>query len=268
MEINIDREMNSCIQMFPRLVNLSLPKCASTSLAKVFCCWNTVHEGLHMQSVNQIIDFYESKTTVDTLREFLLRRQLILNTRIDSSTFLHFVSEQLADLLPSKTSFIQILRDPYSWTISYLGMLYEFGSIVTIHKSSKLSLWSSRYGQFQVPEMTPQRIYREIEDEEYMTYIIDGLSAFWLQSTMHVQNTIEPGRLIVFRLSEIDTYLPHLAFLAGIDSEIPLKAPVENTSQTRAAALDRISHHMSRSIEASRMFEKASSLFERTKSTY
>ena len=259
--------MNSYFQMFPRLVNLSLPKCASSSLAKVFCCWNSVHEGIHMQSVNHIIDFYESKISANTLRAFLLRRQLILRTRIDSSTFLHLVSEQLADLWPSQTSFFQILRDPYSWTISYLGMLYEFGSVLSTRKSSELSLWSSRYGQFQVPEMDPQRIYKQIDDEKYMTYIIDGLSTFWIESTMHVQNTIKPGRITVFRLSEIDTYLPHLALLAGIPSDISLKLSVENASQTRTSALDRISSHMSRSIGASIMFDKAFSLFEKTKST-
>ena len=69
----------------------------------------------------------------------------------------------------------------------------------------------------------PQRIYKQIDDEKYMTYIIDGLFKFWIDSTMHVQNTIKPGRITVFRLSEIDTYLPHLALLAGIPSDISLK---------------------------------------------
>ena len=62
--------------------------------------------------------------------------------------------------------------------------------------------------------------------------------------------------------------LTHLVHLAGIPSENSLKLSVENASQTRTAALDRISNHMSRSIGASAMFDKAFSLFEKIKSTY
>lgn len=256
------------MHVFPRLVNLSLPKTASTSIAELFSSYNAVHEGFHKQSVNYIIDYYEKKLTCKQLNFFILRRQKLLQIRIDSSTFLHLIAKELEDLWPSQTSFFQIIREPCSWILSYLSMLYEYGSEYSSCSDSDESKWSYRYGQFQVPGMDPVHLFRKIDNDEYIFYLIEGLACYWIRYTLHVQKSIHPNRLHVYFLSDINDHWSRLAQAAGLPNDLRLVPRKENISRARPSAKKKLRNHFLNTLDRSVQLEKASTLFKSLRNSY
>lgn len=109
----------------PILINLSLPKCGSSSINDYCQNLNSVHEAWHSGVTETYLKVLNNNYPKETFLKYLLFRQIFLELDIDSSTFHHFYAEDIINLFPD-SSYIYIYRDPLSWILSMLNMWAYF----------------------------------------------------------------------------------------------------------------------------------------------
>ena len=112
----------------PLLINLSLPKCGSSSINEYCKNMNSKHEAWHSGVTEIIIKVLNNKYPKNSYLKYLEFRQIFLELEIDSSTFHHFYAEDIINLFPSST-YIYIYREPYKWILSMLNMWAFFNDV-------------------------------------------------------------------------------------------------------------------------------------------
>ena len=178
---------------YPQLINLSLPKTSSSSLAD-YCnqfCFAT-HEAWHTEITKAIVKYYIGKYPNDSLRNFYLFRNIFFQHDVDSATFNHFFMNDLYDLFPS-SAFICIFRDVCSWVASMLNMWSSFNSVhqarlaqndQSISKNSReWANWINQYSTLYSPHLSiyfPRRSNFDL-NSNYLKRLSIELLEFWIQ---------------------------------------------------------------------------------------
>ena len=195
---------------WPAVVNLSLPRNGTRSIAEWFRDQGAVHEGHHLTALEQILRFRAGTCSEAQLRAFFHQRQKNLDIGIDSASFMHFVADHLGDWWP-KTRFIHVIREPKSWIRSYLLLLYQSGKELMAARQRGLSPWkwmslralSRRYGQLQSNGLDPVLLYEAHADGEYLQHQIGGLARHWLRTTRHILDAVPEERVFRVRLEHL-----------------------------------------------------------------
>ena len=102
---------------------LSLPKCATSTLADFFKSQGTIHEKYN-SSFFSALKISETDSNPKLLQSYLKKRFSNQNCFFDTSGYLHSVQKELFILFPNHT-FLRIVRPPTTWIPSYLEMLNE-----------------------------------------------------------------------------------------------------------------------------------------------
>lgn len=177
----------------PKIVNLSLPKTGSTSIAELFIGHGGVHEGMHIKSVNHILGSPNPGKPNEATKDYLLYRQDKIQATIDSATFLHFFGDNITSLWPDSL-FLQVVREPLPWLISYLSMIMEFGIALRQNQNPALHIWSKRYANLQCSGLDPVQLPDYLDDFNRFTEIVDGLLSFWNNRTLSTYSLINKLR--------------------------------------------------------------------------
>ena len=222
---------------FPKVVNLSLPKTGSTTIYEAFLNSSSSHEGFHVSTVDKIIDYYEGRLSSEQLKIFLLRRQRLLKTQLDSSTFMHLIAGEIQELYPATTTYICIIRHPCEWARSYLSMLYEVGRYLTATQNGHDLRWTIRYAEFQARSLNPILLFQESSNTEMLLTAIEELCIYWRKSIFRVHESIDASSLISAPIEDIATVIQAVGRL--LDKE-PCSLPHANKNAAPQATQDAI----------------------------
>lgn len=208
----------------PRLINLSLPKTGSTSLAGAFPPGLSTHEGFHEHTVVSILNYLERKSTQADLLHFLRRRQKLLGTPADIATFLHWIPVELLELWPN-AKFLHVFRHPCQWACSYLGMLHNISSSLTKRTSLCNISWFERYGRCQSSLLSVANLNQTFSSARETRDLIEDLINFWYERHQTVCLAIPEEKLWHSKLQGLADNLPSLARWIGSDLPIAEQLP-------------------------------------------
>ena len=231
----------------PILINVSLPKTSSSSLAD-YCnqyCFAT-HEAWHSDMTNAIIKNHLGEYPDESLRNFYIFRNTYYQHDVDSSTFNHFIMEDIFNIFPN-SSYIYIYRDCCSWVASMLNMWHSFN---VLHKkrmkdtdkqvsqsSSEWLDWINKYSTLYSPNLSDD--FWDLSNFDiqsvYFRKLVSDLTEFWIQLGNRVLKAKKTNyKLHVFPLSqssEIPVFLNSL-FSADIDFQ-SMYYPTSNKSSIK-----------------------------------
>ena len=204
---------------YPLIVNISLPKTSSTSLSK-YCSQfaNSTHEAWHSGLTDAIHKHCFDRYPKQSLLNYYLLRQLMLNHVVDSSTFNHFVPHDLVKMF-SNSSFVYINRDMSHWICSMLNMWAYFADVHLNHLSSEdpsvvldTRIWISWINRYSVLYSSSLNTYKvrdavDSHDCDLMYHLVKDLSSFWIRTSFATLDlySVNPDQIYIFDMSDLSS---------------------------------------------------------------
>ncbi len=215
---------NKCDRRF-HIINLSLPRTGSTSLAAMFQNYRSKHEFMQRELVNTISYYFNGKISENELDAFLILRDKKGSLEVDASTSLQFVAERVVSLFPD-AKFIFIVRDGASWILSSLAMLRWLGRTGKEEDPAYVD-WIERYGKLFISSFKFPLFATDVYLRNHSKHIISGLADFWGKQTLNVLELLRglpEDRRLVLQLKDLDYSIQRLAQFAGVDPGTLVKA--------------------------------------------
>ena len=226
----------------PKVINLSLPKCGSTSIDRFssrYC--NSTHEVWHSGMTEALVKYKLGLYPKPSLLNYFDFKYLATEVEVDSSTYNHFVFEDLIRRYPN-TFFISVLREPLSWCCSMLNMWGYFARVVDFAKQDPNSYdlreirtwisWINRYGILYAPSLNSFSVFRACQTGslEQIIPTFEQLILFWIDYHKRLMATFitrkEPIK--IFEIGDLDSLASYLSTLFGISTSDNLSMPIEN----------------------------------------
>ena len=220
------------MNQFPDIVNVSLPKTGSTTIASLFAKFDGVHEGLHIKTTKFLMNQNSKEPKINCYKEFLFKRQQKLNARVDSATFMHFFLPDLLDIWPEST-YLHVVRDPIEWTISYLYMLTQFSIQLSTNTNTALWDWSNNYLDYQFSGIRFSSFQLALHDPQFLVRLIDKMLIYWHDRTVKTQLSLSLSSSfsITTTLPKLSDLASHLAICANIDPQLLPSLKKRNAAQ-------------------------------------
>jgi len=226
----------------PKIILLSLPKCASTSIdrfSSLYC--NSIHETWHSGITDAIIKHKLGLFPKLSLLNYFDFKYLATEVEVDSSTYNHFLFEDLLERY-SESSFICVLRDPLSWCCSMLNMWGYFGRLVLFARQDPVSYdmkeirtwisWINRYGTLYAPSLNSFSVFRSCQSGSIrlLLPVFEQLLLFWIAYHKRLLHSINSknNQIKIFKISELDHLASYLGVLLSVPSANKLTMPIEN----------------------------------------
>lgn len=218
------------------LINLSLPKTGSTSIASIFRNYRSIHEAMHMETVNKVLDWREGKITGEQLDKFLLERDKKAHyPEVDSATFLHFAIDRIVKLFP-EAIYLICVRNGDDWIVSIIGNLLQYfgpnglmsddgflppGVLPEGYLSDErperiyIGEFALRYAKVFSAKITPKAFRDTAKLRENILPMLDDFARFWGENTLRsLERTPIKSRLVV-RTRDLSKSLDRLARFTG-----------------------------------------------------
>ena len=251
----------------PLIINVSLPKTGSNTIACLFAKFGGMHEGLHIKTTTFLINNYNSSDKHITYRNFLFERQKQLNARVDSSTFMHFFLPELLDIWPQST-YLHVLRNPLDWVVSYMYMLTQYAIQLNKSPNELLKVWSNEYLNFQIPELDLRLFPKLIYDEQLIVQVIDKLLIYWHARTHYTHSSINrASSCITTTLGRLNQELSILAAAAEVDLNQLPTIKVNNAAKRDNYTYRYIKDNVYRSSPCLSTFKRSRNLFNELSTT-
>ena len=181
----------------PLLINLSLPKCGSSSINDYCKHMNSRHEAWHSGVTETYIKVLNNKYPKNAFLKYLEFRQIALELEIDSATFHHFYAEDIINLFPSST-YIHIYRDPYKWILSMINM-WSFFNDVHFHilktgndkeksESKNWIKWLNIYAKIYSKSLNTYKVkeFSNKQENSEFNILINDLLDFWVLTSRNI----------------------------------------------------------------------------------
>ncbi len=198
------------------VINLSLPKSGSTSLAAMFPSLRTVHEFDHQRAVDALLDAVDGGPT-ERLDRYLIDRDREARPNVDSGTFMHLAAHRLPILFPA-ARFVIVLRQGVDWAASFLGMLIEVKADVE-RSGPHLRAWVRRYAEHVSPTLARLDLSRRLSVLAAAPALVEELAEYWGAHTIAALRSAPPARTLVIDLASLDAIGEVLAEFAGVPRE-------------------------------------------------
>ena len=188
---------------------ISLPKCATSTLADFFKSQGTIHEKYN-SSFFSALKISESNSNSRLLQNYLKKRFSNQNCCFDTSGYLHSVQKELFTLFPNHT-FLRIVRSPSTWIPSYLEMLNEKKDDLYIngkHKNQGSYLFEYFYLNRICRAFNITDLEKILHDENQLSKIIDQLASYWMKSNLALSDN--RTKVITWKISDLTQILSSL----------------------------------------------------------
>ena len=197
------------------LINLSLPKTGSATLARMFDRHRSVHELWYGRSVDALLDREEGSRTDDDLDDFLLTRDQAARPEVDAATFLHLAGDRLPELFPD-ARFLIVLRPCVEWAASFLGMLMEvFGP--GGWGTALADDWVARYAAHVAPSLPGTDLGSRLAITAARGPVAAELAEYWGRRTTTTLSLAPTDRTLVITVDALSGAGGALSAHTGVD---------------------------------------------------
>lgn len=183
-----------------QLINVSLPRTGSSSLAGIFRNYREFHELHHMASIDRILNWQAGILSDSDLCLFIENRNT-LQLDFDNATFLHWLGELLPSIFPD-ARFLICVRDFPGWFCSFIAMIYQ-ESVTALLAGKSQDSTRIRYARTISPGFDVEHLEDFSKLHEYVRNDLPQFVEFWGNTVLNTLQWIPPERRLVIRTHQI-----------------------------------------------------------------
>ena len=219
------------------IINMSLPRTATTSFAGIFARYNSTHEFMISETVNSLIDYREGKIPAQRLRHFLKERQLRAGHRVDSASFFFLAPEVVYDTFPDAKFFLAV-RACESWVVSMVDNSVFAHKMIREGKTTVDLSFLPRYSEFFIrnhKDVSFQEIPQLRRDAQH---VVQELAHFWGKTSLQLLDSmlqLPRHRRLIIHMEDFNGSTDAFARLAGIPAS---GLQLQNQHLNRDRAMD------------------------------
>lgn len=186
--------------------NVGLIRTGTSSMAGIFSKYRSGHELLMDAATKLTKEYNEQVISKETLRQFIIERDLQLFLEMDSSHIHRLYLDILVEEFPS-SKYIFTIRDCYSWLDAIINWILNH-RIGEKCKGSKILIGLDNFGCMDQNDM----------QSKIHGYLKDFLS-FWASANSNILKNIPRERSLIIRTHEISDKLEDISRFLDISPE-------------------------------------------------
>lgn len=197
------------------LINVSLPKTGTKSVAGLFSRFRAVHEFQHEASAEAIYAYYTGRQDRAAMRQFVLARDAAGLLEVDSASFNNWYADICVELFP-KAVFLLAVRHPHAWlesTLSHMRRDAEAARSASVAYPERFR----RLGEIVVEGFDPEML---VSPETLVTGLPDlaaALLTFWTDRQTALLACLPEERRIIIETDRLTESADRLAAGVGVD---------------------------------------------------
>ncbi|MFZ5627736.1 MAG: hypothetical protein ACOY5B_01305 [Spirochaetota bacterium] len=200
------------------LINLSMPRSATTSFAGIFGNYRSKHEYMISETIHHLLDFRENKIPKETLQRFLRERSKQSRLQVDSASFFFLAPDLVIDTFP-EAYFFFTFRSCESWIVSMVDNSVFAHKMIRAGKHTVDISFLDRYSEYFISNHSHAVFQDMALLAAQADHIVANLARVWGDSTLRVLMALDrvaPEQRLVIRMSEFSKFTPRFAELAKI----------------------------------------------------
>lgn len=204
------------------LINLSLPRSATTSFAGVFGNFRSRHEYMISETINHLLDFREKKISAGDLRLFLRNRAEKSGLQVDSASFFFLAPDAVIDTFPDAYYFFT-LRPCESWIVSMVDNSVFAHKMIREGKHTVDISFLDRYSEYFIRNHSHAVFADNALLARQAEHIVSNLARSWGESTLRVLNAllrVDLRNKLVIHISDFNAAVPRFAQLARVPADL------------------------------------------------
>ncbi|MEM7120321.1 MAG: sulfotransferase [Pseudomonadota bacterium] len=200
------------------LVNLSLPKTGTKSIAGLFANFRARHE-YQFEAATKILEAYHHRRVERTdLSAFLLTRDTLGHLEVDSASVNFWFADLFVELFP-QARFLVVLREPYAWLESVLAHLQR--DVVEM-KAHGLPYPASfrRLADVSGINFDPRSAESPDDFRGTMPFLSRQMLEFWCEQNTRLMRVVPPHRRLVLQTDDLSRSHNALSRFVGVKTEM------------------------------------------------
>jgi len=197
-----------------RIYSVGLPRTGTSSLSTLFGMYRSANEFMEQKTISYIVAHHFEKITRQDFHDYLYWRDREGELEMDAASFNHFYLDFLVKRFP-ESRFIFTIRDPYSWTNSYMNMLLRWKKKF----GESPPKWTTDYGKMLFGDFdwnaftSPEHLTKDLDS------IVKKFLQHWGQANRNVLALLPPERSLIVNTKRLSFSREALAHLADIPSD-------------------------------------------------
>jgi len=203
----------ACRRRF-HLINVSLPKTGTMSIAGLFRRYRAAHEFMFVEAAEAIHDFRRGRLDDAGLGQFVRFRDAAGRLEVDSASFNHWYAASLVASFPD-ARFLLLFREPVAWVESMLGQ-YWAEYLLAGMEERPYPVWIRQIGELMMGPFEP-RWFRSRESLlPALPALVQVLLGHWRQVHEMLLELLPPERRLVMETATLSCSLPRLAAFVAV----------------------------------------------------
>lgn len=200
------------------LINVSLPKTGTKSVAGVFSRFRAFHEFQHEATAQAIYAFYTGQRSREDMRQFVLARDAAGLLEVDSASFNNWYADLCVELFPRAT-FLLSVRHPHAWLESTLSHMRRDAEAAR-SRSMDYPERFRRLGEIVVGDFDPDVLLSQEALVAALPDLAARLLTFWTERQVTLLDCLPQNRLIIIETDRLTESSGRLAAFVGIDPQL------------------------------------------------
>lgn len=201
------------------IINLSLPRTATTSFAGIFENHGATHEYMLSRTILTLMDYREKKISAADLTIFLRERETQAGHRVDSASFYFLAPDAIISNFPESKYFLSV-RHCEPWVLSMVDNSVFVHQMIREGKVQMDISFLDRYSEVFIKDYPHNRFNDVRTVAADARKIVRDLARFWGENNILLLNAIlavpRANRLVI-RTENFSAAVPQFAALAGIN---------------------------------------------------
>jgi hypothetical protein len=197
-----------------RLINVSLPKTGTTSVAGLFRRYRSAHEFMFQQTAAAIHDHRRGRLDDAGLRRFVLARAAAGRLEVDSASFNHWYAGILAEAFPD-ARFLLLFREPRAWVESVLGQFWREYLTAGVEERP-FPAWVRQIGELMAGSFEPSLFRSREALRPALPQLVESLLRHWRQTHHGLLQVVPRERRLLIETAKFSDSLARLADFATV----------------------------------------------------
>jgi|GEM_PF-1905670 len=212
-----NREQDQQVSPF-LIINMSLPRSATTSFAGIFQRYRSTHEFMISETINTLMDYREGKISPARLRHFLKDRDRRAGHQVDSASFFFLAPEIVMDTFPDAKYFLAV-RTCESWIVSMVDNSVFAHKMIKAGKTTVDLSFLDRYSKVFIRDHRHASFENLDQLRRDSSHIVSELAKFWGETSLLLLNAmlkVQKEKRLIIHMEDFNQSTQAFARLAGI----------------------------------------------------
>jgi len=200
------------------IINLSLPRTATTSFAGIFDAYQSTHEYMLSKTILALLDYRDGKTSAENLRLFLQERNNAAKHKVDSASFFFLAPEILIQTFKDSKFFLSV-RQCEPWIVSMVDNSVFAHQMLKEGKVRSDTSFLDRYSEVFISNHNHETFLDNKKLARDSKHIITDLARTWRQytiKTLEAMLKVKKENRLIIRTEDFSSSADSFARLAGV----------------------------------------------------